>query len=687
VRPLNTLIQRTAADNPSRQADAGIAILGLLLMCSVAAAFALYLKFSHNIYPLTFFDSDDSAALLFANEVIQQRSFFPDWSTSTGLWLPFLWPLHTILPILLTFSSDWMAAYRSAVTVDQIIFSLLIWFVLGRVGASRAMRALLLTFLFASPSIDYARQTVLNGGKSWIYAQLLTLAFLCYRCLPLSGTDNLDPRQQTRRLAPVAVLASLLFIDRSYIGQLVPPLFAALCALCLLETNLSTRRQIRQALLLFGVLLAAIGVGQIVFYVVVLHTSAYHPIAPRFVDLNTAGNNIQLLVRGLIEWFGAAPAPGQAVYSAAALICFIKLALLITIFLLPLFVLSRWQHLGDNFLRLLAVLFAVDLAMRSFVFIFTDVSQNSTETIRYFIPVSLLGLTVSLRYVELHWDLLLARGTSLLIAFCFLLSSPFMMARPPGPPWQQTLARTAEETDLRRGYATWEYAGQLTAISDNRIQVRPIFFMNGGFVPLHWLSSNRWFVGDAHVRESFLLLSNEQRDTGLQAYERLLGSPTRTLSIGTFRMLVYPFDIAWHLGWRHTLNQPLTAPDMRAALETTEPPVQTAVGTQLVDVRVTNLGNIPFGTTGSLPVQLGAHLLNPDGTVQDRDLPRTCLPMIEPGQSAQIVVALPSSRVSGNIVELDVVQDGVGWFGDVGSKTLRIAMPKIEYASAPSVVH
>jgi hypothetical protein len=687
VRNFNSSAQATAANTSSKQFDAGVAVLSLCLILSAAIAFALFVRFSHEIYPLVLFDSDDSGALLYANEMLRQHTLFPDWTTSTGLWLPFLWPVCTTLPVLLAVCHDWMTAYRSAVTIDQILFSLLVWFVLGRVGASRAMRAVLLTFLFAAPSIDYARQTVLIGGKNWIYAQLLTLAFLCYRCLPLSGIERPAGRRRRLRLGLVALLATALFIDRSYIGQLMPPLLAALGVLCVAQTDLSVRQQRRECVLLFGVLLASAACGQFIFGAFFQKASNYHPIAPLFVDLKTAGNNIQLLVRGLVEWFGAAPTPGQAIYSTAAPICAVKLALLMTIFVLPWFVLSQWRQLSDNFLRLLAMLFVVDLALRLFVYIFTDVNQNSTETIRYFVPVSLFGLTICLRFAELHWNLLFVRSASALVAGVLVWASPFAMARPQEPSWQQVLTATAEQQHLLRGYSTWEYADQLTAVADNRVQVRPISLLNGGFVPLHWLSSNHWFDGDPNVHESFLLLSKDQHESDFPAYAGVLGTPTRTLTVGNYRLLVYPFDIAWRLGWRYELNQRLQATDMQALLEAKEPPTRLADGNWTLTVSVTNHGKIPFGTTGAAPVQLGTHLLSADGATRVSDFSRICLPMIEPGQSAQVVVTLPDNGVGGNIVEFDAVQEGVAWFGDAGGKTLRVSIPKPDRALPPVAAH
>jgi len=80
-------------------------------------------------------------------------------------------------------------------------------------------------------------------------------------------------------------------------------------------------------------------------------------------------------------------------------------------------------------------------------------------------------------------------------------------------------------------------------------------------------------------------------------------------------------------------------------------------------------------------------LLSADGATRVSDFSRICLPMIEPGQSAQVVVTLPDNGVGGNIVEFDAVQEGVAWFGDAGGKTLRVSIPKPDRALPPVAAH
>jgi SAM-dependent methyltransferase len=94
-------------------------------------------------------------------------------------------------------------------------------------------------------------------------------------------------------------------------------------------------------------------------------------------------------------------------------------------------------------------------------------------------------------------------------------------------------------------------------------------------------------------------------------------------------------------------------------------------------VRVTNLGSATW-EPGSAPgrVGLGAHLLDPDGRLLDRDLARSPLPRpVGPGEEVAAVLAFRAPAATGVfLVELDLVREGEHWFGDDGSPTARVVL-------------
>jgi SAM-dependent methyltransferase len=77
---------------------------------------------------------------------------------------------------------------------------------------------------------------------------------------------------------------------------------------------------------------------------------------------------------------------------------------------------------------------------------------------------------------------------------------------------------------------------------------------------------------------------------------------------------------------------------------------------------------------GRLQLNVANHWLFPDGEVMTRDDARCPLPHdLEPGQRVRVVLGIRAPQFDGHYdLELDLVQENVGWFGQRGSDTLRI---------------
>jgi hypothetical protein len=94
-------------------------------------------------------------------------------------------------------------------------------------------------------------------------------------------------------------------------------------------------------------------------------------------------------------------------------------------------------------------------------------------------------------------------------------------------------------------------------------------------------------------------------------------------------------------------------------------------------VRIANLGTAAWDP-GSAPggVGLGAHLLDPDGRLLDRDLARGPLPHpVGPGEEIATELTFRTPAGPGVfLVELDLVREGEHWFGDDGSPTARVVL-------------
>jgi hypothetical protein len=75
-------------------------------------------------------------------------------------------------------------------------------------------------------------------------------------------------------------------------------------------------------------------------------------------------------------------------------------------------------------------------------------------------------------------------------------------------------------------------------------------------------------------------------------------------------------------------------------------------------------------------VFLGAHLLDASGQVLEPGLLRAPLPYdVAPGERVALAFGLVAPRAPGRyVVELDLVDEGLAWFGSRGSRTLRVPL-------------
>jgi hypothetical protein len=85
-------------------------------------------------------------------------------------------------------------------------------------------------------------------------------------------------------------------------------------------------------------------------------------------------------------------------------------------------------------------------------------------------------------------------------------------------------------------------------------------------------------------------------------------------------------------------------------------------------------------------VTVGGHLLSASGdVVLEHDYFRAPLPRdIQPGDIFETSISLPWPLTSGSfVIELDMVDEGITWFHERGSATLRLAVLATETTDLP----
>ena len=98
----------------------------------------------------------------------------------------------------------------------------------------------------------------------------------------------------------------------------------------------------------------------------------------------------------------------------------------------------------------------------------------------------------------------------------------------------------------------------------------------------------------------------------------------------------------------------------------------TSDGTVVADVTVTNTGSDTW--TAGTALNVGNHWLAHDGAVVIADDRRVAIPLpLAPGASVAVSLETPRPQVPGaEVLELDVVHEGIAWFAWHGSPTVRL---------------
>lgn len=118
---------------------------------------------------------------------------------------------------------------------------------------------------------------------------------------------------------------------------------------------------------------------------------------------------------------------------------------------------------------------------------------------------------------------------------------------------------------------------------------------------------------------------------------------------------------------------PLTADQVNVQMTLQGAPTLSADG-QFIDVTVSlaNHGKTTLTSTGSNPVNLGAHSADAKGTIVENDLARAAIPDTVPNSQATVTIQLPVDKIVGNSAQILPVQEGVAWFDTWGTKPLVV---------------
>ncbi len=95
-----------------------------------------------------------------------------------------------------------------------------------------------------------------------------------------------------------------------------------------------------------------------------------------------------------------------------------------------------------------------------------------------------------------------------------------------------------------------------------------------------------------------------------------------------------------------------------------------------LQLRIVNRGKAEWEPSGKNPFFLSYHLLDEDKKVLKYENPRFSFPQkVSPGQAVEMTIKAKAPLKKGKyILEFDLVREGIAWFKDYGSETLRVPL-------------
>jgi SAM-dependent methyltransferase len=149
------------------------------------------------------------------------------------------------------------------------------------------------------------------------------------------------------------------------------------------------------------------------------------------------------------------------------------------------------------------------------------------------------------------------------------------------------------------------------------------------------------------------------------------------------------FQLPSHRAWEGQLEAVAMAADAyRASLSLADPaPAAAAPGSEIaIRVKVRNDSTRTWSQPGAGPLAAGNHWLDAGGDMVRQDDGRAPLPqMLGSGAECRLLLTMQAPSAPGRyIAEIDVVHEGVSWFGWKGSPTLRVPIEVAAGASDPA---
>ena len=504
-----------------------------------------------------YFHSDSAAKVLLAREIYNTSDFFPDdWNyVNSDLFIIFG---HAIVVPLLAFAPAGFTVHA----ISGVIFSGLIlhglW-LLTSLGNTPPWQRIAIVAAFASGISGFMAEN-LYGQVSYGVTTLL--------CCYIVYTTSKILSSERNKIAPwAAIFFTVLLLvywanpKRALITYSIP-LTCALSYLFLIDKEPAKKT----IFFIFILMSAAATVGSLLH----LNTiSGVNNIAgasnASLLSFEGVLSNINLSIKGIYAQLGGLPLAGASIYSGLGLYTLLRFAFATLIIILTPFAIAKGSLNEYVGIRLLAI-FSASVFVSTFLLQTTTSIADMRDPIqssRYMIPGVVLCLVVFLmKPIDLKTPTAQTIILTMILALFGIsampvyrmsdLNSGLVLAQPGQLDTQRRdLVKILKDRGLEYGYATYWNAGAVSVLSNEKVLVRQIQLRGGLPVPMHHLSSKKWYKPTAWQGKTFLLLhESEVPHLNPKRMESVGAQLEEQFKVNAFVIQVYSDNIARHLpGW------------------------------------------------------------------------------------------------------------------------------------------
>lgn len=493
-----------------KMAQASSTVPGLIFLLTYASL----IYFIFHTY-INLFNSDSAAKILLADGILNTPGFYKSWmSVNNDLWI---FSTHLFVMPFLLFMKTGYTAYACGATLFTIFFISGAWLLLSKTQGKLNEKLIALSILLSG--ISYSTAEHLFGQFSYGVGLALGISFyLIYFCLCYLS----DSIRILNMFFYAFIIGSIFFLTfagnphRATIYYLTPLLIA-------IATNIPKRnfvsflydhKPVRELALIF-VMLTSSAMGWIAHKYLMNYLQVDLGVSEmKWVNFPQIFSNFALFIQSIFEILGGNLPAGEKVkgipgiYAATKFfVVFLILFLLVKIFK-PIF------KNGNKFLRFTLIFFYSNAAFVSFILITTTLSGVE----RYLIPsfISILALLLSNCGLVKSNCLIHLRNIVILVFLCSSLKiylddsiSTAQKIRSHDINLVE-LVSYLNKNDLNYGYASFYNANAATVLSDGEVVIRHIIINKGVPKPYRWLSSDLWYLPDAHKGKTFLALTNDE---------------------------------------------------------------------------------------------------------------------------------------------------------------------------------